>query len=80
LAGFLPFDSAYEKETIKKIQLGTPNDSYTSFISKEAKDFLKRLLKKEGRLTASAAALHPWLLHKEEVLGQNSTGSDDYRN
>jgi calcium-dependent protein kinase len=66
LSGTPPFQGARDNEVLDNVKRGKftlQGDKWVG-ISENAKDFVRQLLvfKPEGRMTAAAAATHPWLL------------------
>lgn len=65
LSGLSPFMGETDIATLTNVTIGKYdfNDKTFDSVSKEAKDFIRRLLLKNGgdRMTATASLSHPWL-------------------
>ena len=65
LCGYPPFNSRNDKEIVEKIKSGVfdfPEDEW-KYVSQEAKEFIKKLLKVEpkDRLSGEQALQDPWM-------------------
>ena len=77
ICGFLPFEHANTSALYKKIIAG--EYALPPFLSREAKDLLKRLLTTEPtrRISLEHAASHPWCAHAADAVlqpSQHATG------
>uniref|UniRef100_A0A182SCM0 Protein kinase domain-containing protein n=1 Tax=Anopheles maculatus TaxID=74869 RepID=A0A182SCM0_9DIPT len=74
LSGLSPFVGGDDQATMTNVLQGTYTFDYKSFdaVSESAKDFVRKLLVRDGekRLTARKALRHPWLA---ETTAQSTT-------